>query len=135
MRLLRPPDLPEALEDRYERVAARLADVELALPPALAPDLARVALASDFVLSVLLRWPDGLLGRLDDRQPLDAAAVAARLKLAGLSEAQAMAALRRTRQVEMARIAWRDLAGAADLDTTLADVSLLAECLIDAALG
>ncbi len=135
MRLLRPPDLPEALEDRYERVAARLADVELALPPALAPDLARVALASDFVLSVLLRWPDELLGRLDDRQPLDAAAVAARLKLAGLSEAQAMAALRRTRQVEMARIAWRDLTGAADLDTTLADVSLLAECLIDAALG
>ena len=45
-----------------------------------------------------------------------------------------MAALRRTRQVEMARIAWRDLAGTADLETTLSDVSLLAECLIGAAL-
>ena len=45
-----------------------------------------------------------------------------------------MTALRRTRDVEMARIAWHDLAGLADLDATLADVSLLAECLIDAAL-
>ena len=45
-----------------------------------------------------------------------------------------MTALRRTRQIEMARIAWHDLAGLADLDATLADVSLLAECLIDAAL-
>ena len=33
----------------------------------------------------------------------------------------------------MARIAWRDLAGAASLEVTLADVSLLAECIIDVA--
>ena len=33
----------------------------------------------------------------------------------------------------MARIAWRDIAGLATLEATLADVSLLAECLIDAA--
>src|SRR5690606_36161303 len=58
----------------------------------------------------------------------------ARLSLEGCDEPLAMLALRRARQVEMARIAWRDLAGLADLDTTLADVSLLAECLIGAAL-
>jgi glutamate-ammonia-ligase adenylyltransferase len=39
-----------------------------------------------------------------------------------------MAQLRRLRQIEMARIAWRDLAGWSDLDTTLADVSMLADC-------
>jgi glutamate-ammonia-ligase adenylyltransferase len=44
-----------------------------------------------------------------------------------------MAQLRRLRQIEMARIAWRDLAGWSDLDTTLADVSMLADCLIAAA--
>jgi glutamate-ammonia-ligase adenylyltransferase len=35
----------------------------------------------------------------------------------------------------MARIAWRDIAGSADLDTTLREVSLLAECSIRAALA
>ncbi len=44
-----------------------------------------------------------------------------------------MAELRRVRQIELARIAWRDLAGWADLDTTLAELSLLADGLIAAA--
>ncbi len=43
--------------------------------------------------------------------------------------------LRRIRQREMVRIAWRDLAGWADLDETLRDLSLLAEAIISAALG
>ena len=46
-----------------------------------------------------------------------------------------MTALRRTRQVEMARLAWRDIAGAADVDATLREVSLLAECSIQSALA
>ena len=58
------------------------------------------------------------------------ASIDARLKLAALPEAHAMTELRRMRQVEMARIAWRDLAGSADLDATLREVSLLAERLI-----
>ena len=44
-----------------------------------------------------------------------------------------MTELRRVRNVELARIAWRDLAGWADLETTLAETSLLADCLIAAA--
>jgi glutamate-ammonia-ligase adenylyltransferase len=132
--LPRPPDLPPPLAARYEGVAARLAEVGVALPPPLAATAAKVTVVSDFVLGVLLRHPEGLCARLADLGPLDAAAITARLDLAAQSEPQAMAALRRTRQVEMARIAWRDIAGLADLDTTLADVSLLAECLIRAAL-
>jgi glutamate-ammonia-ligase adenylyltransferase len=132
--LQRPVDLPPALEERFARVGARLADLELELPKAAARTIARVVIASDFVLGVLLRYPQALSARLADDRPLDPQSLRARLDLVPGNEAQAMTALRRTRAVEMARIAWRDLAGAADLDATLADVSLLAECLIDAAL-
>ena len=135
MNLLRPPDLPAELADRYERVAARLADLEVALPPDLEPSFSKVVLSSEFVLRVLMRWPHELLERLDDAEPLERAAAAARLQLDGLPEAQAMTALRRTRQVELARIAWRDIAGIAGLETTLSEVSLLAECSIQAALA
>jgi len=135
VRLDRPPDLPSALEQRYERVAARLAELDLVLPSSLAASAAKVVLVSDFVLRVLLRYPHELVERLHDGAPLAAAGVERRLALHGLTDAEAMTALRRVRQVEMARIAWRDLAGSADLDATLADVSLLAECLIRAALA
>ncbi len=134
MRLDRPPDLPSALEQRYERVAAHLVELDLVLPAPLAASAAKVVLVSDFVLRVLQRYPHELIERLADDSPLAAADIERRLRLEGLPEAQAMTALRRARQVEMARIAWRDLAGLADLDATLADVSLLAECLIRAAL-
>ncbi len=133
MKLPRPPDLPAALAERYERVAARVADLDIALPSAVAADAARVLTVSDFVLGVLLRDPERLLERLADDEPLTAAAIHGRLRLAGVVEPEAMRRLRRTRQVEMARIAWRDIAGSASLDATFADVSLLAECLIGAA--
>jgi glutamate-ammonia-ligase adenylyltransferase len=134
VKLPRPHDLPAALAGRHERVAARLAELDAVLPSALEASLAKVVLTSDFVLRVLLRWPELLIERLGDEQPLDPPSIRARLNLAGASEAQAMTALRRTRQVEMARLAWRDLAGAADVDTTLREVSLLAECSIQEAL-
>jgi glutamate-ammonia-ligase adenylyltransferase len=134
VKLARPSDLPAELAGRYERVAESLADLAAALPASLEASGAKVLLTSEFVLRVLLRWPHALLDRLADAQSLEPDAVAPRLKLEGLSEAQAMTALRRTRQIEMARIAWRDIAGTADVDTTLREVSLLAECSIQAAL-
>ena len=45
-----------------------------------------------------------------------------------------MSRLRRVRNVEMARLAWRDLAGASTIERSLADLSMLAEALIRAAL-
>jgi glutamate-ammonia-ligase adenylyltransferase len=132
--LQRPLDLPAALEERFARAAARLADVEVELPPAAAKTAARVVVVSDFVLGALVRHPQLLSARLADDASLDPESLNARLGLAAADEGHAMAALRRTRVVEMARIAWRDLAGVAGLEATLADVSLLAECLIEAAL-
>jgi [glutamine synthetase] adenylyltransferase / [glutamine synthetase]-adenylyl-L-tyrosine phosphorylase len=134
VKLQRPLDLPTALEERFARAASRLADLEVELPPAAAKTAARVVVVSDFVLRVLLRHPETLSARLADGAPLDPQSIAARLHLSTAGEAQAMAALRRLREIEMARIAWRDLAGFANLEATLADVSLLADCLIDAAL-
>jgi glutamate-ammonia-ligase adenylyltransferase len=127
--------LPAELEGRYDHVAARLADLEVAaVPVELQASVAKVLLTSEFVLRVLLRWPQELLERLGDPRPLEADTLAARLTLAGLAESQAMTLLRRTRQVEMARIAWRDIAGDAVLDATLREASVLAECSIQAAL-
>ena len=112
-----------------------MADLEIGLPAPFQESVVGVTMVSDFVLGVLLRHSELLAERLADPRPLDAQAIRARLDLRGCPEGEAMRALRRTRQVEMARIAWRDLAALADLDTTLADVSLLAECLIQTALG
>ncbi len=132
--MLQPPsDLPATLTERYERVSARLADLPVPLPPELTESAIRVAVVSDFVLGVLLRYPQALLERLGDVAPLDAAAIRTRLRVESVTEAQAMTALRQTRQIEMARIAWRDIAGLSTLEVTLADVSLLADCLIDTA--
>jgi len=55
--------------------------------------------------------------------------------LRGIKDEQALgSALRHIRQREMVRIAWRDLAGWADLAETLQDLSLLAEAIIAATL-
>src|SRR5690606_29481656 len=130
MKLPPPPDLPAALADRFRRAADRLADVPAALPAELLPGAARVAAVSEFVVSVLARYPDALTERLADPSSLDAADLAVRLDAVGAGEADALAMLRRVRHVEMARLAWRDLTGLAPLDESLEDLSTLADVLI-----
>jgi glutamate-ammonia-ligase adenylyltransferase len=110
-----------------------LSELALPLSSEVAASAVRVALASDFVLSVLMRYPQELLARLEDRSALTVDGLAARLQLTSLLEPAAMTILRRFRQVEMARIAWRDFAGWSDLQTNLADLSTLAEYLIQTA--
>jgi len=124
---------PAALRVRAERTLAELATLEL--PPELAADAPRVAVASDFVLRTLRRHAAALAERLGDPTPLAADALAARVRLDGLSESEAMTALRVARQIEMARIAWRDFTGAATLDTTLAELTALADGMLRIALG
>jgi len=133
VKLIPPPDLPPALQSRFERAAQRLADIALDLPGEIAATAGRVVVVSDFVSGILQRLPGELVERLADRAPLTTRRLAARLDLAGKTEAAAMTELRRVRNVELARIAWRDLAGWADLDTTLAELSLLADHLIERA--
>jgi glutamate-ammonia-ligase adenylyltransferase len=133
LNLHRPPDLPAALQSRFDRVEERLADVEIVLPGELAATAGRVCVVSDFVIGVLARFPAELAARLADPAQLTRKTLAARLDLASKTEAEAMTELRRVRNVELARIAWRDLAGSADLDETLGELSLLADHLIDSA--
>lgn len=128
-----PPAVPEALAERRERVAGRLAALERDVSGPVAETALRVALVSDFVLGVLEQQPDALLARVDDARAFAPEQSAPAVDLA-LPEADAMRALRRLRQVEMARIAWRDICGWADLDTTLAELTALADALITAAL-
>jgi [glutamine synthetase] adenylyltransferase / [glutamine synthetase]-adenylyl-L-tyrosine phosphorylase len=133
VKLARPPDLPAALQSRFDRVAERLADIEVVLPADVAATAGRVCVVSDFVLNVLRRFPDELAARLADTAPLARNTLAARFDLTAKTEAEAMTELRRVRNVELARIAWRDLAESADLDVTLGELSLLADHLIDRA--
>jgi [glutamine synthetase] adenylyltransferase / [glutamine synthetase]-adenylyl-L-tyrosine phosphorylase len=133
VKFARPTDLPPSLEHRFRHVAARLAELPVHLPAEVVADAVRVAVISDFVLSTLVRQTESLTARLADPAPLDEAGLATRLRLDGLDLAQAMATLRRFRQLETARIAWRDLTGAAPLAQSLADLSTLADALIQSA--
>lgn len=130
-----PSRLPESLEPRWVATSARLAELPPALleRPEMARSVGRVALCSDFVLSILQRHGEELVARLADSAPLSHRRLREQVELGGLDERQAMAELRRMRNVEMARIAWRDLAGWADLETCLTELSVLADCAIELA--
>jgi [glutamine synthetase] adenylyltransferase / [glutamine synthetase]-adenylyl-L-tyrosine phosphorylase len=99
--------------------------------------LPEVFRASDFVAQSCTRYP-GLLGDLiahnDLQRRLSAPDVEARApKLTGVGlpvEAQTLADLRVWRRRELVRIAWRDLAGWARLDETLADLTAVADAAI-----
>lgn len=130
-----PESLPAGLRQRFEQTAARLADLDAELPATLADTAGRVLVSSQFVLDTLIRQPEALLAGLQNPDPIDSAEIAARVHQAGATENEAMQLLRRVRNVELARIAWRDIAGIADLDRTLADLSELADGLIAGALA
>ena len=98
--------------------------------------MGKVWAASPFVVEQCSRTPallEELLntGRLFDRTDQDVYREILRGRLQGVgSESELMAALRRFRNFEMVRIAWRDIAGWADLEETLRDLSTLAEICI-----
>jgi [glutamine synthetase] adenylyltransferase / [glutamine synthetase]-adenylyl-L-tyrosine phosphorylase len=97
--------------------------------------LQRVWACSEFVATACLRAP-ALLGELVRGGELVARATEdwfahdLRQRVSGASEAEVMDSLRRFRKRHMVRIAWRDLAGWADLDETLRDLSALADACI-----
>lgn len=134
MRPIVPANLPPELVRRTERVVERLAAIGVDSSPEVAKAAVRVAIASEFAVAAFERDPAALLDRIADASPLTLAALARRLDLDTRSEPAALAALRRLRRVELARIAWRDLAGLADLDASLADLSTLADFAVAAAL-
>jgi glutamate-ammonia-ligase adenylyltransferase len=111
-------------------------------PPAIAASIRSVFAASDFVAQACGR-DAGLLPQLiqsgDLQRPLSSAEFAARAPVpdtvAGAAEAQTLVELRRWRRRELTRIAWRDLAGWADLAETLAELTAFADQAIVTALA
>lgn len=134
------PELADFSEQQLSRVreAGALAEFEAASPQ-LRDSLTRVVTASDFICNALTRdatlahWlvTDAALER-----PLAPGEMAGRLRaaLADSPDLEGhMAALRRQRNREMVRIAWRDLAGWSALSETLAETSAFADAAIAAA--
>ncbi|HEY6924924.1 MAG TPA: bifunctional [glutamate--ammonia ligase]-adenylyl-L-tyrosine phosphorylase/[glutamate--ammonia-ligase] adenylyltransferase [Steroidobacteraceae bacterium] len=125
----------EALQANATAVAA------LAEAPAEVRDsLPRIFAGSDFVARLCASDATllaELLARGDLRRSLAPGDFAARAPViqpdANFSDAEALSALRRWRRREIVRIAWRDLAGWADLAETLRDLSEFADTAIDVA--
>jgi glutamate-ammonia-ligase adenylyltransferase len=120
-----PTPIPLASE-RADAWLARLADAgrDVQADPA---ELRHVLACSDFVADALLR--DAALAAAPFER--DAAPFAHALALE--AEPDFLAELRRARRRELARIAWRDLAGRADTAETLEALTALADAAIVAA--
>ena len=137
--------LPSALQPEIAQhwqaftTAAQTAGVELPTGAARA-ELMQVWAGSEFVARACLREPRLLADLADSGDlaspyaPGDWATRIDRQLATVVDEAQLAAALRRFRRREMVRIAWRDLAGLADLTETLGDLTDLAEIAVGAAL-
>lgn len=138
--------LPAALQESVTREwqsycdAASDAAVRLAKDEALGAALAKVWACSDFVAKTCVRYP-AMLAELVDNGHLQArcqpgyfAAQLARMLDDVTDDNSLGVSLRRFRRREMVRIAWRDLAGWADLDETLRDLSALAAACVDEAI-
>jgi glutamate-ammonia-ligase adenylyltransferase len=109
------------------------------LPPAIRDSLPLVFAASDFVAQACARDADllndlnGEYGLLRLSRPGDHGS---RAPVAGIgSDADMLSALRRWRRREMVRIAWRALAGWAEVEETLADLSDFADAAIQVAVA
>ena len=116
--------------------AAAAAALEAATT-AVRESLPLVFAGSDFVAQACAR--DGMLlaaliGQADLQRTLAPGEFATRAPtLSNLPEAEALSELRRWRRHEMVRIAWRDLAGWAELPETLSDLSAFADAVINLA--
>jgi glutamate-ammonia-ligase adenylyltransferase len=140
----RLPDFMQADADaKVNRLREVCRDAGVALPddPEFHRELAAVLAVSDFVAEHCARHPrllTDLTGSGDLQRTSGAGECAARLSraLEGIAEAADLGLrLRRFRRREMVRIAWRDLAGLADLAETTSDLSALAEACLDHALA
>ncbi len=122
------------------RESGALARIEQG-PSALVGSVPRVLVGSDFVCEALARRDDlatWLANEAQLERALAPAQMGARLQAelaADMPTAEFMARLRRQREREMVRIAWRDLAGWAPLGETLADTSAFADAAIEAAVA
>ncbi len=135
--------LPEPLRSDGEEklkaflTAARNAGIQMSPPSRFLEDAARVFTMSDFVTRCAFRNPEILMdlfqsGDLDRAYPKTEYALRVKHFFDGVSDESDLArSLRRVRSREMVRIAWRDLLGLSDLFATMAELTNLADTLID----
>lgn len=136
-----PAALREETERLWLRYVAAAGEQGIAVPAAaeVIESLPRVWAASDFVAQHCVRTPALLAelagGDLQAAYPEPEYARRLELDLTKAVDEPALAqCLRRFRRREMVRIAWRDLAGWADLRETLGDLSALARACLEGAL-
>jgi len=136
------PGLESLVRRALERLEAEpLARSVLAGAPAeIRGSLTPVLAGSDFVADSCARDPqllEALVSRGDLTRRLLPAELGGRAPQlhAATPEAEAQRALRRWRRYELTRIAWRDLAGWAGLDETLADLTAFADAAIRSAIA
>jgi len=143
-----PPLLVEEARNKMARLseAARQIGLDPRIPTALADEYPSVLACSDFIARTGQRHPDVLDDLLQSgdltrpyppgtyRNMLPTHPVAPEDRLETV-EQRLGDELRKIRRREMMRIAWRDLAGRADLAETMADLSALADACIDGALA
>ena len=138
-----PAAIAAALTPKWQAYHERAAEQGLKLPqhPDFVAVLLRVWAGSDFVAEACARAPEVLLELLASGDLLSDYAAdewAHKLQTAcaeAPDEVALGAVLRRLRRREMLRIAWRDLAGWAELGEISADLSALASACLDAALS
>ncbi|MDH5785938.1 MAG: bifunctional [glutamate--ammonia ligase]-adenylyl-L-tyrosine phosphorylase/[glutamate--ammonia-ligase] adenylyltransferase [Chromatiales bacterium] len=135
-----PQQLQQRAVEQWQQIAERLNDTLPALDETQIAEAQRVLALSEFVSQSLQRDSKLLADLVDSNdlyrnyEPLDYAASLKAYLGDCADEKQLGEMLRRYRRREMVRIAWRDLAGRADLVETTADLSYLADACIDAAL-
>ncbi len=138
-----PPELSAEASGRWREFCNALERSHLALPDdAISPDtIKRVFAFSDFVARSCVQAPGMFLDLVTSRDLQRSYGpgeydryVAERIKDIMVPQAigQALGDVRRR---EMVRIAWRDLAGSADLMETMADLSAFAEACLDKTLA
>jgi glutamate-ammonia-ligase adenylyltransferase len=137
----------EAVIERGREALTANPEVRAALegaPAAVRDSVGAVIGCSDFIVRACSRDPQlplRLLKSGELERALPPAAFAQRAPLlpedaaGGVAEAQVLALLRRWRQYELTRIAWRDLAGWSDLATTLCELTAFADAAIEVALA
>ena len=135
-----PKDIQTPVESGLEAWLSQLNNHNLSLNPSqkLIQSLPKVWCASEFIAESCCRHPELLIdlansGDLENTYGEDSY----QHKLNALTvadEPELMRLLRQLRRREMVRIAWRDLAGWADLAETLMELSLLADACIQYAL-
>ena len=137
-----PTELRESVASQLQQLHQLLAEhgqAEWLADARLTTSLAKVWASSEFIVQACLR-DAALLPTLMQEGALlkcvDTVWLRAQLQDAACNasnDTEWLAALRRYRRQQMVRIAWRDIAGLAELDETLRDLSLLADVCVQAA--